>query len=387
MDMKTMKRLLSVLVLSMLMVLAIGMVSAAYANESGNDGSVQWTFLDGTKTLIIEGSGDLRKENTYRKYQTDVRSLIIRDSISDINPGAFRDFTALEKVEITSANILVWSDAFRNCQNLVNFSIPATADMNIVYGIESDDDNELPFWGCNIKDIRIFITGVAESEILDTEIAKKCNLYGLYIEPFGRSLPDSIFVDDMDPFNEDNELRDPVDFGYHVPCFAAKRYTGKAIKAKPLVKLHEDSYNNKLVEGIDYTLTYSNNKNVGIATCKITGIEPFYGSRTVHFAIYPKGTSITKVVPAKKAFTVKWLKQSKKMSKKRITGYVVEWSRYKNFSDPVKRKTVKGYKKTSLKIKNLKAKKKYYVRVRTYYKTTNDTFYSSWSPAKSVKTK
>ena len=66
MDMKTMKRLLSVLVLSMLMVLAIGMVSAAYANESGNDGSVQWTFLDGTKTLIIEGSGDLRKENTYR---------------------------------------------------------------------------------------------------------------------------------------------------------------------------------------------------------------------------------------------------------------------------------------------------------------------------------
>ena len=44
MNMKTMKRLLSVLVLSMLMVLAIGMVSAAYANESGNDGSVQWTF-------------------------------------------------------------------------------------------------------------------------------------------------------------------------------------------------------------------------------------------------------------------------------------------------------------------------------------------------------
>ena len=75
------------------------------------------------------------------------------------------------------------------------------------------------------------------------------------------------------------------------------------------------------------------------------------------------------------------------MSKKRITGYVVEWSRYKNFSNPVKRKTIKGYKKTSLKIKNLKAKKKYYVRVRTYYKTTNDTFYSSWSPVKSVKTK
>lgn len=49
--------------------------------------------------------------------------------------------------------------------------------------------------------------------------------------------------------------------------------------------------------------------------------------------------------------------------------------------------TVKGYKKTSKTIKKLKAKKKYYVHVRTYKKVGTVKYYSSWSKTKSVKTK
>ena len=53
--------------------------------------------------------------------------------------------------------------------------------------------------------------------------------------------------------------------------------------------------------------------------------------------------------------------------------------------------TVSKNKTTSKKISKLKAKKKYYVRVRTY-KTVkvngkNTKIYSSWSKAKTVKTK
>lgn len=49
--------------------------------------------------------------------------------------------------------------------------------------------------------------------------------------------------------------------------------------------------------------------------------------------------------------------------------------------------TVKGYKATSKTVKKLKAKKKYYVQVRTYKKTSSGTLYSSWSKIKKVKTR
>ena len=52
-------------------------------------------------------------------------------------------------------------------------------------------------------------------------------------------------------------------------------------------------------------------------------------------------------------------------------------------------KTVKvtSYKTASKSIKKLKAKKTYYVQMRTYKKVGTTTYYSSWSTKKSVKTK
>ena len=48
---------------------------------------------------------------------------------------------------------------------------------------------------------------------------------------------------------------------------------------------------------------------------------------------------------------------------------------------------IKKYSKTSKKIKQLRSKKKYYVRIRTYLKTGGKTYYSAWSKTKTVKTK
>lgn len=47
----------------------------------------------------------------------------------------------------------------------------------------------------------------------------------------------------------------------------------------------------------------------------------------------------------------------------------------------------KKQKTTKNKVKKLKAKKKYYVRVRTYKTVKGKKVYSSWSKVKSIKTK
>ena len=49
--------------------------------------------------------------------------------------------------------------------------------------------------------------------------------------------------------------------------------------------------------------------------------------------------------------------------------------------------TITKYKTTYKTVKNLKAKKKYYVQVRTYKTVSGKKYYSGWSSRKYVKTR
>ena len=164
----------------------------------------------------------------------------------------------------------------------------------------------------------------------------------------------------------------------------AKTWTGKKLTQSPTVKVNGV----KLVKGKDYKLTYASRKNVGKATVKIVGKGKYKGTIKKTFKIRPKGTTVKTVKAAKKALTVKWNKQSKKMSSKRITGYQVWISTSSKFTKKTTKKaTVKGYKNTSYKFTKLKAKKKYYVKVRTYRTISGVKYYSTWSKVKAQKTK
>ena len=111
----------------------------------------------------------------------------------------------------------------------------------------------------------------------------------------------------------------------------------------------------------------SGRKNVGTYAYKITfrGAYKKYGIKTLTFEILPKGTNLTKVGRAKKALTVKWKKQTAKMPENRINGYQIRYS-LKSSMKQSKMVRVKGYKKSSAKIRKLQAKKKYYLQIRTY---------------------
>lgn len=156
-------------------------------------------------------------------------------------------------------------------------------------------------------------------------------------------------------------------------------YTGKT--RTPSVKV---SVNGKVLRTGDYTVKYaSGRKNVGKYSVKVTLKSGDKTSKTLYFKILPKKTSIKKVTKAKKAFTVKWKKQTKQVS-----GYQVQYSTSKKFTaKTTKVKTIKSYKTTSKKVTKLKKKKTYYTRVRTYKTVKGTKYYSGWSKAKSVKTK
>ena len=162
-------------------------------------------------------------------------------------------------------------------------------------------------------------------------------------------------------------------------------YNGK--NQKPSVTIM-DANKNKLKSGTDYKVTYpKKSKNVGRYTVTITLKGSYSGTVKKTFTILPKNTAISKLTASKNTVTVKWKKQTKQTA-----GYEIQYSTSSKFTKKTT-KTVKVTKNstTSKKITKLKAKKKYYVRIRTYQTVKvgkkSTKIYSGWSKAKTITTK
>lgn len=159
-------------------------------------------------------------------------------------------------------------------------------------------------------------------------------------------------------------------------------YDGK-VKTPTLTVYSRDG---KKINKDYYTVKYpKGRKNVG--RYKVTfKFKKYYDNEAdyqyEYFYILPKSTSIKRVSAAKKGFTVKYKKQATQ-----TTGYQIQYATDKKFKKNVKTVTVKKNSTTSAKVKGLKSKKKYYVKVRTYKTVSGKKYHSSWSGTKSVKTK
>ena len=160
-----------------------------------------------------------------------------------------------------------------------------------------------------------------------------------------------------------------------VSGISTKAFTGKAITQKITVKANGKT----LKSGTDYTVSYSNNKNVGTATVKITGKGSYAGTITKTFKINPAKQEIKKLSAKSKGFSATWVKKGS------ATGYEVQYSTNSSFKNASKT-TITSKNTSSKTVSKLKAKTKYYVRVRSYTTVKGVKYYGAWSTAKTVTT-
>lgn len=159
-------------------------------------------------------------------------------------------------------------------------------------------------------------------------------------------------------------------------------YNGKTIKPSVIIK---DSKGKK-INNSNYTVAYSKGlKNVGNYKVTIKFKGNYSGTVNKTFTIIPKSTTLTKLSSSKKKVTVKWKKQVSQTN-----GYQLQYSLNSNFKS-AKLLNVTNNKATSKSISNLKSKKKYYVRIRTYKNVKvngkSTKLYSTWSKSLNVKVK
>ena len=152
-------------------------------------------------------------------------------------------------------------------------------------------------------------------------------------------------------------------------------YTYNGEYRKPTVKV---TLGNKSVTSGNYTVRYTDNKNVGTATVTVTGKGDYSGCKGIaKFTIEMKKPVISSVKSSSEGeLNVSWNRDSQ------ADGYQIQYSTRKNFSANDKIKYVRGYRTVSADITGLPSGKKYYVRMRSYKNTGSRNTYSAWSTVK-----
>ena len=163
--------------------------------------------------------------------------------------------------------------------------------------------------------------------------------------------------------------------GGTVSVASSVSFTGSNITPSVTVKVAGRT----LTSGTDYTVSYSNNKNVGTSNVYVYGKGNYSGSLSAKFDIVPAKQQIQKLETKYKGFYIDWAQKGS------ATGYDVEYSVNANMSGAVS-KHLTASKPDTLTVSGLAGDKTYYVRVRSYTNVNGKVYYGAWSDVKSIKT-
>ena len=370
-------------------------------------------YYSGSYNAIIEkGSGNLISgcKNTKIPFSvariceyafsgcSGMSSITIPNSVSIIEQNAFSGCSGLKSINIPKNVEIIGNSILSGCEKLEKITVDSNNknynSNNNCNAIIEHSSNKLiagcknsyipetvtnigvsAFYGCT--GLKSIVIGKNVKYIYQTAFSNCSNLNDIY---YTGSIIDWENIDGHEYLN--NIIKH---YNYVIPSISKatvsgiknKTYSGGSITQSITVKYK----NSTLKNGKDYYIEYKNNKNVGTATVTIKGIGKYTGVLSKTFKINPRGTAISKLTGKSKAISIKWKKQATA-----TTGYQIKLSTSKSFNNcqtiNISKNSITG--KT---VTKLKAKKKYYVKIRTYKTVNGKKFYSSWSEVKGVKTK
>lgn len=359
-----------------------------------------------TEVIIPDGVTSIG--NLTFAFCTDLVSVELPKNITTIGNGAFYNCVKLKNLNIPEGVTTIESSAFSGCSSLTDVYYAGSKGQwdNIIIGQDNFSRSTIHF--AKSSSISEDDVTISTNTFTYDGKAKKPSVTVMYgTNTLTEGIDYSVSYKD----STGNDVTSPINTGtYTVVVTGMGGYDGEVnidftIKAKtvtPTVTLSGNAYtyNGKVRKPIvtvkagtktltadDYTVKYKTNKDVGRAYVTVTLKGNYSGTKSASFVINPKGTAVSTLTAASKAFTAKWTKQSEKMSTSVITGYQIQYATDKAFTKNKKTITVKGYGTTGKKITGLKAKTTYYVRIRTYKTVGGTNYYSAWSSVRGIKTK
>ena len=174
--------------------------------------------------------------------------------------------------------------------------------------------------------------------------------------------------------------------GYTVKAYNIVAKVGKVSLAKDRViynaKVQKPSVvvrdsNGTVINPAYYSVSYIGNlKTVGTHKVVVTFKAPYSGTKRLNYKISPQSVILKSVSASTRQLLVKWTPKTAQ-----ITGYQIQFSTNKKFTEGSATKTVMVTKNTLSQrvISGLTKGKKYYVRIRSYHTVNDVKYFSDWS--------
>ena len=406
-----MKKIISLL-LSLTMLLSIVSVVdfSAYADTltTGKCGkNVTYSFDAETGVLTISGEGDMENynyENNPFYKKSNIKTVIIKNGVTSIGDWVFYNCSSLTSITIPNSVTSIGNWVFRDCTSLTSVAIPTSVTSigdGVFYCCESLTSIEVSNNNENYSSTDGVLFNKNKSELITYPAGKTDSEYA--IPNSVTSIGSYAFFDceSLTSVTIPNSVTSIGSYAfYDCTNLANVYYSGSQSDWN---KITIGDYNECLTNAALHCSstptptpeptptpnpapqpptqpTQESTQQAAQQTAQQQSTQNDTTTAQIEVA-KPKSVSPKKVKAAKKAISVEWKKVSG------VKGYQVQVATDKKFKKNKKTVTIKKQKTTKTTVKKLKAKKKYYVRVRTYKIVNGKKVYSSWSKIKTVKTK
>ena len=318
--------------------------------QTGSCGdNVIYSLNTETGVLTISGTGEMT--DSPFSQNSNIKSVIIENGVTSIVTYAFSGCTSLTSITIPDSVTSIGESAFDGCTSLVSVTLSksiTTIEYSTFFGCSSLTSIKIPksvttivnFAFCNCTNLTDVYYAGTQSEWNKINIGHSNEfLTNASLHCSSTPTPEPTPTPTPEPAPTPNPAPQPST----QPIQETQQQAAQQTAQQPLTQ-----------------------NNTTAAQTEVAK---------------PKSVSPKKVKSAKKAVSVEWKKVGG------VKGYQIQVATDKKFKKNKKTVTIKKQKTTKTTVKKLKAKKKYYVRVRTYKIVNGKKVYSSWSKVKSVKTK
>ncbi len=398
--------------------------------DSGKCGDNAYWSLDRYGKLTISGTGKLYMMNEYSErpwayylqIAKNVLSIEIKSGITNIPKNAFYNSSSVTKVTIPNTVTSIGDCAFQNCG--VTGALPLPESITEI--------GEYAFAGCRyltsvtipskIKTIKVntfYYTGLISVTIPKSvttisfaafdNIGSLKHVYykgtdtqwkNIVIESWNSPLTNATlhcashqhtyktYVTTKATFSKAGTVKTKCSScGYVYKTTTVPKISSATLNKNNFIYngclklpywIVKDSNGNRLKNGTDYTVSYSNknSKNVGRYSVTITFKGKYSGSLIGEYLIKPKATSLKSTAytySSSRKMQIYWNTQTAQTA-----GYQIQYSTSSKFTSS-KWITVSGSYKNSAYVSGLKSNTTYYFRIRTYKYYNGEKITSSWS--------
>lgn len=204
-----------------------------------------------------------------------LESIIIPDGVTSISDRTFRFCFKLTNITIPDTVTTIGDEAFCDCRSLTSITIP-----NSVTSIK-----EGAFYACNLESITIpnSVTSIGSRSIGHNEDNNTTIIFLGTKDQWDKAVGQNEIHYKTIIFKPSPAIVD-TDFELSQLSYS---YTGKEIEPS-VTGIHGGK---QLVKNTDFTVSYANNTNAGVATVIIKGIGNYTGTVTKTFRILPGKTT------------------------------------------------------------------------------------------------